>query len=62
MLTSTNPDSAHLCVASRDEIEEEASGKDQLNCPCIYGVHPAAEAALNDNLNHQSTNQPTARR
>ena len=32
MTLELNPDSAHLCVASRDEIEEEASGKDQLNC------------------------------
>ena len=35
LVEKINPDSAHLCDASRDEIEEEASGKDQLNCLCI---------------------------
>ena len=52
-----NPNSAHLCDLRRDEIEEEADGKDQLNCPCVCG-YPAADAALN----HQTTNQPTALR
>ena len=35
-----NPDSAYLCDASRDEIEEEANGKDQLNCLCTVSRPP----------------------
>ena len=54
-----NPDSAYLCDASRDEIEEEANGKDQLNCPSVYLRLPSGPLTA---LNHRTTNQPTARR
>ena len=36
-----SPDSAHLCDASRDEIEEEAKKINYVVCLCVYGYHPA---------------------
>ena len=57
MRSTLNPYSAHLCDVAEIRLKRKLIEK--MNCIvslCIYGVHQAAEAALN----HQTTNQPTA--